>query len=141
MTGQQYGFSPQFTIVDRHSGQSRKPETLSGGETFLASLALALALSELVGRKGGRLEAFFLDEGFGSLSPDCLDRALDALENLAGSGRLIGVISHVSAVAERLERALQVSRTPQGSQVQELSGPALRAHVAPELEASVLQVF
>ncbi|MCE7870686.1 SMC family ATPase [bacterium CPR1] len=124
MTGQQFGFSPRFEIVDRGTGQARKPETLSGGETFLASLSLALALSELVGRKGGRLEAFFLDEGFGSLSPECLDRALDALENLAGSGRLIGVISHVGAVAERLERILRVSRTPQGSVVEEVSGSA-----------------
>lgn len=124
MTGQQFGFSPKFEIVDRSTGQARKPETLSGGETFLASLSLALALSELVGRKGGRLEAFFLDEGFGSLSPECLDRALDALENLAGSGRLIGVISHVGAVAERLERILRVSRTPQGSVVEEVSGSA-----------------
>ncbi len=133
MTGQQYGFSPQFTIVDRHSGQSRKPETLSGGETFMASLALALALSELVGRKGGKLEAFFLDEGFGSLSPDCLDRALDALENLVGTGRLIGVISHVSAVAERLERVLRVTKSPHGSTVEELTQSAARELAREEL--------
>lgn len=141
MTGQQYGFSPQFTIVDRHSGQSRKPETLSGGETFMASLALALALSELVGRKGGKLEAFFLDEGFGSLSPDCLDRALDALENLAGSGRLIGVISHVGAVAERLERVLRVTRTPAGSVVQELVGDELRDYSRSQLEETARQLL
>lgn len=141
MTGQQYEFSKSFAIADKHTGQARKPETLSGGETFMASLALALALSELVGRKGGRLEAFFLDEGFGSLSPDCLDRALDALENLAGSGRLIGVISHVGAVAERLERVLRVERTPQGSQVCELSGPALRESAAQELGPAVLSLL
>ena len=75
MSSGQYGFSSQFQVVDRSSGQTRKPNTLSGGESFLASLSLALALSELVGRRGGRLEAFFLDEGFGTLSPEALDRA------------------------------------------------------------------
>ncbi|MEW6280556.1 MAG: SbcC/MukB-like Walker B domain-containing protein, partial [Candidatus Eremiobacterota bacterium] len=119
MTAGQFGFSAAFQIVDRNTGQARKPETLSGGEGFLASLSLALALSELVGRRGGRLEAFFLDEGFGSLSPECLDRALSALESLAGTGRMIGVISHVSGVAERLERVLRVVKTPQGSRLEE----------------------
>ncbi|MGE0494680.1 MAG: AAA family ATPase [Vulcanimicrobiota bacterium] len=123
MTDQQYGFSPDFEVVDRGSGQARRPNTLSGGESFLASLALALALSELVGRRGGRLEAFFLDEGFGSLSPECLDRALDALESLAQSGRLIGLISHVAGVAERIETVWRVVKTPTGSRVEALEGP------------------
>ncbi len=118
MTAGHYGFSPDFEVVDRNSGQARRPNTLSGGESFMASLALALALSELVGRRGGRLEAFFLDEGFGSLSPECLDRALDALEALAQSGRMIGLISHVAGVAERIETVWRVVKTPNGSQVE-----------------------
>lgn len=129
MTDQQYGFSPDFEVVDRGTGQARRPNTLSGGESFLASLALALALSELVGRRGGRLEAFFLDEGFGSLSPECLDRALDALESLAQSGRLIGLISHVAGVAERIETVWRVVKTPTGSRVEALEGPVRIEHV------------
>lgn len=117
MSDGQYGFSGDFGVVDRASGQQRKSNTLSGGESFLASLALALGLSELVGRRGGRLEAFFLDEGFGTLSPECLDRALDALEKLAQTGRVIGVISHVGGVAERLETVWQVVKTPAGSEI------------------------
>jgi len=129
MSSGQYGFSAQFQVVDRASGQTRKPNTLSGGESFLASLSLALALSELVGRRGGRLEAFFLDEGFGTLSPEALDRALDALEQLASSGRMIGVISHVGLVAERIEKVLHVTRTPEGSRLEDLQ-PHHRARLA-----------
>ncbi len=117
----QFGFDPDFQIQDMSTGNSRKTNTLSGGETFLASLALALALSELVSRKGGRLEAFFIDEGFGSLSPECLDRALSALETIAQGGRTIGVISHVSVMAERIEQVWIVTKTPLGSQIQIVS--------------------
>ncbi|MBI3929522.1 MAG: SMC family ATPase [Armatimonadetes bacterium] len=131
MTAGQYGFSHDFQVVDRGTGQARKPNTLSGGESFLASLSLALALSEMVGRKGGRLEAFFLDEGFGSLSPESLDRALDALETLAGSGRMIGIISHVPTIAERIEKVWQVVKTPQGSCIEDLQ-PARRLQVVQE---------
>jgi len=105
----------------RNADELRDAKTLSGGETFLASLSLALALSELVGRRGGRLEAFFLDEGFGTLSPECLDRALSALEGLAQSGRLIGIISHVVLLAERIENVWVVRKTPLGSQIEILS--------------------
>jgi DNA repair exonuclease SbcCD ATPase subunit len=66
----QFGFGPEFQIVSRASNASRSPKTLSGGETFLASLALALALVELYSRTGTRLGALFLDEGFGSLDVD-----------------------------------------------------------------------
>ena len=120
MTSGHYGFSADFQVVDRFSGQSRPATTLSGGESFLASLALAIGLSELVGRKGGQLEAFFLDEGFGSLSPECLDKALGALERLAQNGRIIGVISHVEAVAQRIETVWRVEKTPEGSRIRVL---------------------
>lgn len=121
VTAGQYGFTEDFKIVDRLTGSARTPDTLSGGETFLASLALALGLVELAGRSGGRLQALFLDEGFGSLDPDALDQALDELERRADAGRLIAMISHVPAIAERIEQVLQVTKTPQGSHVELLT--------------------
>ncbi|UTI63366.1 SMC family ATPase [Paraconexibacter antarcticus] len=121
VTAGQYGFTEDFKIVDRQTGAARTPETLSGGETFLASLALALGLVELAGRSGGRLQALFLDEGFGSLDPDALDQALNELERRADTGRLIAMISHVPAIAERIEQVLHVTKTPQGSAVRLLT--------------------
>jgi exonuclease SbcC len=121
VTSGQYGFTEDFEIVDRQTGTSRTPDTLSGGETFLASLALALGLVELAGRSGGRLQALFLDEGFGSLDPDALDQALNELERRADAGRMIALISHVPAIAERIEQVLQVTKTPQGSELRLLS--------------------
>lgn len=103
-------------VLHLPSGRSRPVATLSGGETFLASLALAVALSELAGRSGGRVEALFLDEGFGTLSQEHLDRALQALEMLA-RGRLIGLISHVPLVAERVDTCWLVARGVDGSRV------------------------
>ncbi|MGV8940048.1 MAG: AAA family ATPase [Lysobacter sp.] len=88
----------------------RDTRTLSGGESFLVSLALALGLSDLVSHKT-RIESFFLDEGFGSLDPDSLDVALDALDSLNAQGKLIGVISHVDAVKERIPVQIQVRKT------------------------------
>jgi exonuclease SbcC len=121
VTAGQYGFTKDFDIVDRRSATARTPDTLSGGETFLASLALALGLVELAGRSGGRLQALFLDEGFGSLDPDALDQALTELERRADTGRLIAIISHVPAIAERIDQVLQVNKTPRGSEVQLLT--------------------
>lgn len=106
-----------FRVLDLFSGVPRAVTTLSGGETFLASLSLAVALAELVGRRGGQLQALFLDEGFGTLSAECLDRALTALEQLADQGRLIGIISHVPLIAERIEQVWWVRKSPGGSQI------------------------
>lgn len=111
MSGGRYGFAEDFSIVDRTSGQPRSARTLSGGETFQASLALALGLVELAGRSGGRLESLFLDEGFGTLDANALDEALEELERRAASGRVIGVISHLRSVADRLEHVLRVDKT------------------------------
>src|SRR5690606_10837163 len=88
----------------------RDTRTLSGGESFLVSLALALGLSDLVSHKT-RIDSFFLDEGFGSLDPDSLDVALDALDSLNAQGKLIGIISHVDAVKERIPVQIQVRKT------------------------------
>jgi len=117
MTASRYGFSDGFQVVDQLSGQPRDVKTLSGGETFLASLALGLALIELAGRGGGRLEALFLDEGFGSLDANALTEAMDALASQAQGGRLVAVISHLRAVAENIERVLVVTKGLSGSEL------------------------
>lgn len=115
MSGRRFGFGGDFTVIDRRAGEARAVETLSGGESFLASLALALALVELTGRGGGKLEALFLDEGFGSLDADALDLAIEALVGQAQRGRLVAVISHLRAVAERIDEVLYVEAEPEGS--------------------------
>ena len=97
--------------------------------TLGAMLALALGMVEMVARAGGRLDALFLDEGFGALDPDNLDAAIDALESTATRGRMVGVISHVQAVAERLSDVLLVERAPTGSDARWLT-PAERDGVA-----------
>jgi DNA repair protein SbcC/Rad50 len=112
-----YAFTNDFRILDRESGLPRSADTLSGGETFLASLALALGLVEVADRSGGDLRALFLDEGFGSLDAAILDTALGALEERAKAGRLIGLISHVPTVAERIDTVLEIRSGVEGSSV------------------------
>lgn len=127
MTGGRYAFADitdehaEWRVFDTRTGYARSPRTLSGGESFVASLALALGMVEMVARAGGRLDALFLDEGFGALDRHNLDAALDALESAATRGRMVGVISHVQAVAERLPDVLAVERAPAGSQARWLS--------------------
>lgn len=87
----------------------RDTKTLSGGESFLVSLALALALSDLVSHKT-RIDSLFLDEGFGTLDRETLDIALDALDNLNASGKMIGVISHVDALKERIPVQIEIRK-------------------------------
>jgi DNA repair protein SbcC/Rad50 len=85
---------------------------LSGGETFLASLALALALAQMVARGGGRLDAFFLDEGFGSLDPDHLDRAMEGIGRLVAGDdhRLVVLVSHVAEMREAVEDLIVLTK-------------------------------
>ncbi|MGZ6543837.1 MAG: AAA family ATPase [Actinomycetota bacterium] len=95
-----------FAVQDLNAaGQVRKADSLSGGETFLASLALALALAEMVARGGGRLDSFFLDEGFGSLDPEHLDRAMDGIGRLVSENdrRLVVLVSHVAEMRDAIE--------------------------------------
>jgi len=113
-----------FLVVDQITGVKRTPDTLSGGETFLASLSLALALAEAVGRQGGRLGCFFLDEGFGSLDSEALDLALQGIESLAEPGRLIGLISHVGGIQARLDDLIVLDKTTEGAtSVVQFEGP------------------
>ena len=114
----------QFQIIDQRTGTTRSPDTLSGGETFLASLSLALALAEAVALEGGRLGCFFLDEGFGSLDQESLDLALEGIEALAVPGRLIGLISHVGGIQARLDDLIVLERMSDGStEVAQHEGP------------------
>jgi exonuclease SbcC len=138
MTGNRYGFSETFDIVDRLTGLPRGVKTLSGGETFLASLALALGLVELAGRGGGRLDALFLDEGFGSLDANSLSEALDALGRQAETGRMVAVISHLRSVAEAMDRVLAVTSGPSGSQAHWLGGSDRDEMITEDIEASLL---
>ncbi|NLH83702.1 MAG: chromosome segregation protein SMC, partial [Phyllobacteriaceae bacterium] len=99
-----------LAIVDRDLGEERRStRSLSGGERFLASLALALALSGLEGRRSF-VDTLFIDEGFGSLDAATLDVAIDALESLQSEGRKVGVISHVAAMHERISVQIRVTR-------------------------------
>ncbi|MGB4777021.1 SbcC/MukB-like Walker B domain-containing protein, partial [Microbacterium sp.] len=106
-------------VLDAQTGRLRSPQSLSGGETFLASLALALGLGEVVtSRAGGiRLDTLFVDEGFGSLDPETLELAMRTLDELRAGGRTVGVISHVEAMKEQIPAQLVVEATPQGPSV------------------------
>ncbi|WP_214038742.1 SbcC/MukB-like Walker B domain-containing protein [Proteus mirabilis] len=102
--------SLELQIADTWQADAlRDTRTLSGGESFLVSLSLALALSDLVSNKT-QIESLFLDEGFGTLDPDTLDIALDALDSLNASGKIIGVISHVEAMKERIPVQIKVKK-------------------------------
>ncbi|MGI4835137.1 MAG: SbcC/MukB-like Walker B domain-containing protein, partial [Janthinobacterium lividum] len=105
----------ELQIIDHDQADTVRPmASLSGGESFLVSLALALGLSELAGYKA-RIESLFIDEGFGSLDPDALNTALDALERLQHSGKMIGVISHVAGLKERIGTQIRVQPVAGGN--------------------------
>jgi exonuclease SbcC len=120
----------ELAVFDAHTGQSRAPVTLSGGERFQASLSLALGLADVVSQGGsgsGRVfEALFVDEGFGSLDPESLDDAIDALTHLRASGRMVGAITHVEAMKQQLPTGIEVRRRPAGGG-STIVQPAVRA--------------
>ncbi|WP_338754182.1 AAA family ATPase [Bacillus sp. FJAT-52991] len=107
----------ELLVFDQYTGQERHVKTLSGGESFKASLALALGLAEVVQQYAGgvSLETMFIDEGFGTLDQESLDQAIEALMDIQSSGRLVGVISHVPELKERIEARLEVISTQSGS--------------------------
>ncbi len=120
MTGGRYGFALGCRIIDRESSQERGARTLSGGETFLASLALSLALVEIAVRAGGKLEALFLDEGFGTLDTVALDEAMQELERRASDGKTIGVITHIRGVTDYIDTIMRVEKKLGGSTVKRM---------------------
>ena len=107
----------ELEIIDAYTGKERHVNTLSGGEGFKASLALALGLADVIQSYAGgvHIETMFVDEGFGSLDPESLDGAINALMDLKNLGRLVGIISHVDELRERIEARLEVSLGKRGS--------------------------
>ena len=104
----------ELDIVDRYQGDNqRSMSTLSGGESFLVSLALALGLSDLAGRNA-QIQSLFIDEGFGTLDARNLDLVIQTLENLQSSGKTIGIISHVDALKERIYTQIRVVKQGHG---------------------------
>ncbi len=106
-----------LAVMDAFTGQSRPANTLSGGETFLASMALALGLADVIQSYAGgiHMDTMFIDEGFGTLDPDTLELAMETLVKLQSSGRLIGMISHVPELKTRIPAHLEVTRGDDGS--------------------------
>lgn len=104
-------------IFDAYTGKARPVETLSGGESFLASLSLALGLANVVKNISGgvNLDTIFIDEGFGTLDGETLDVAINTLEDLQSGGRLVGIISHVDELKKRIPARLEVTKTGSGS--------------------------
>ncbi len=107
-------------IRDDWSGEARDPATLSGGETFVVSLALALGLADVITQEvgGAELDTLFVDEGFGSLDADTLDDVMDTLDTLRDGGRVVGVVSHVPEMKDRIPTQLAVRKQRRGSTVE-----------------------
>ena len=115
-----------FEVIDHANADERRSvRTLSGGETFLASLSLALALADqvadLAATGAARLESMFLDEGFGSLDPETLDTVAAALEELGATGRTLGIVTHVPALAERVPIQFRVTKDAATARVERVA--------------------
>ncbi|WP_043929690.1 AAA family ATPase [Bacillus sp. EB01] len=114
----------ELLVFDQYTAQERHVKTLSGGESFKASLSLALGLADIVQAHAGgvSLETMFIDEGFGTLDPESLDQAIDTLIDIQSSGRLVGIISHVPELKERIDARLEVISTQSGSKTEFVLG-------------------
>ncbi len=108
-----------LTVIDRYTGEERSPASLSGGETFYTSLALALGLADVVKAEAGGvdLQTLFIDEGFGSLDDQTLDQVLEVIDELRDRGRAVGIVSHVAELKHRVPERLEVRRLADGSSV------------------------
>lgn len=107
-------------VLDAWTGKYRETQTLSGGETFMASLALALGLADVISHHSGAvdMQTLFVDEGFGSLDAETLEEVMQALENLRAGGRTIGLVSHVAEMKQRITNRVSVIKTQHGSTIQ-----------------------
>ena len=106
-----------LAVIDRHTGEERSPASLSGGETFYTSLALALGLADVVKAEAGGvdLDTLFIDEGFGSLDAETLDQVMAVIDDLRDRGRVVGIVSHVADLKERVPERLEIRRLADGS--------------------------
>jgi exonuclease SbcC len=106
-------------VIDGWTGVQRDPSSLSGGETFCTSLALALGLADVVQAEAGGsvIETLLVDEGFGSLDEQTLDEVMDVLDGLRSAGRSVGLVSHVSDLRDRIPAQLQVVKSRTGSRL------------------------
>ena len=109
----------EIQVLDYYTGKHRSVRTLSGGESFKASLALALGMSDVIQSMNGgiRVDTLFVDEGFGALDEESLDQACETLMGLVEKRRMIGIISHVPQLRERIENQLVVEKTGSGSRI------------------------
>jgi exonuclease SbcC len=109
-----------LAVRDVWTGAERPTASLSGGETFMTSLALALGLADVAAEEAGgrRIDALFIDEGFGTLDDQALDRVMEVIDGLRGGGRLVGVVSHVAELRRRVPAQLHVLRSESGSTLQ-----------------------
>ena len=107
----------ELYVLDSHNGKTRSVHTLSGGEQFLTSLALALALAEVVERHAGgmQLSTLFIDGDFGSLDSETLEQATSVLTKLQDIGRTVGLITHVELMVEQLPIGIRIEKTNNGS--------------------------
>jgi len=103
-------------IIDHVNGTQREVSTLSGGESFMASLCLALGMSDEVQARASsvHIDAMFVDEGFGSLDDNAINNALEALKDLSGSDKIIGIISHVKELQERIDNQILITKDKSG---------------------------
>ena len=132
MTSGRYQFTDDFQIFDGESNATRMPHTLSGGEQFLASLALSLAVVEISASAGAHIHSLFLDEGFGTLDTETLQTAMLELRHHARSGRTIGVITHLSSVTEYVGDTIVVRKTIDGSTIHPTEGTIMEENAAAE---------
>ena len=109
----------EIEVADSYTGKSRSANSLSGGESFMASLSLALGLSDVVQQSAGgvQLDAMFIDEGFGSLDAEVLELSVRTLSSMADGNRIIGIISHVAELRERIDKQIRVEKTHCGSKI------------------------
>ena len=107
----------ELNVIDHYNGSERSVKTLSGGESFMAALAMALGMADVIQSTAGKvnIDAMFVDEGFGSLDESSRMKAIRILKELAGDRRLVGIISHVTELKEQIDRKLLVTKNDKGS--------------------------